>query len=74
LITSNYLISSFFLLGLTLYEAAGGGPLPKNGEEWHSIRDGKLKSFPHFSNEFNNLLKVCIYVSYLVIKSDFNSF
>jgi len=46
-----------FALGLTLYEAAGGGPLPKNGDEWHSIRDGNIKTFDHLSLEFNSLLK-----------------
>lgn len=50
-----------FALGLTLYEAAGGGPLPKNGEEWHSIREGKLKPLPHLSTEFINLIKKMIH-------------
>ncbi|KAF5291791.1 hypothetical protein FQA39_LY14279 [Lamprigera yunnana] len=31
-----------FSLGMTCLEAAGSGPLPKNGEQWHKIRDGKL--------------------------------
>lgn len=50
-----------FALGLTLYEAAGGGPLPKNGEEWHSIREGKLNPLPHLSSEFINLIKRMIH-------------
>ena len=49
--------ADIFALGLTMFEAAGGGPLPKNGPEWHEIRDGNLKDLP-YSREFNDLLKV----------------
>jgi hypothetical protein len=45
-------------VGLTIYEAAGGGALPKNGEEWHTIRRGMLKELPHCSQDFNALIKV----------------
>jgi hypothetical protein len=24
--------------GLTVYKAGGGGPLPKNGEQWHAVQ------------------------------------
>jgi wee1-like protein kinase len=41
-----------------MYETGGGGPLPKNGEEWHSIRKGKLKELQLYSRDFNDLLKV----------------
>ncbi|XP_073990361.1 wee1-like protein kinase isoform X1 [Rhodnius prolixus] len=58
---SNLTKVDIFALGLTLYEAAGGGPLPKNGEEWHNIREGKIEHFPHLSNEFNNLIKRMIH-------------
>jgi hypothetical protein len=44
--------------GLTIYEAGGGGPLPKNGEEWHSIRKGMLKELQHYSQDLNQLIKV----------------
>lgn len=47
-----------FALGLTLYEAAGGGPLPKNGPEWHNLRDGKVPDISQLSREFNDLIKV----------------
>ncbi|KOB70082.1 Sid-1-like protein2 [Operophtera brumata] len=46
-----------YKIGLTLFEAAGGGPLPKNGPEWHAFRDGKLPDLPALSRDFNQLLK-----------------
>ncbi|KAJ8315702.1 hypothetical protein KUTeg_007852 [Tegillarca granosa] len=46
-----------FSLGLTIYEAAGGYDLPKNGQRWHAIRRGELPPLRHLSEEFNNLLK-----------------
>lgn len=45
-------------VGLTLFEAGGGGPLPKNGPQWHAYRDGHLPGLPQLSREFNQLLKV----------------
>lgn len=53
--------ADIFALGLTMYEAGGGGPLPKNGEEWHNIREGKLKEWQHHSQDFNNLIKQMIH-------------
>lgn len=50
--------ADIFALGLTVYEAGGGGPLPKNGPAWHEIRQGKLADLPHCSRDLNNLLKV----------------
>lgn len=50
-----------FALGLTIYEAAGGGPLPKNGPEWHEIRKGNLKELPRYSRDLNELLKVLLF-------------
>ncbi|CAG9134337.1 unnamed protein product [Plutella xylostella] len=49
--------ADIFAFGLTLFEAGGGGPLPKNGQQWHDIRDGKLPDLPRLSREFNQLLK-----------------
>lgn len=49
--------ADIFAFGLTLFEAAGGGPLPKNGQKWHDYRDGKLPDLPNLSREFNDLLK-----------------
>lgn len=51
--------ADIFALGLTMYEAGGSGPLPKNGDEWHEIREGKLKELP-YSRDFNDLIKVSI--------------
>ncbi|XP_033332534.1 wee1-like protein kinase [Megalopta genalis] len=50
-----------FALGLTVYEAGGGGPLPKNGPDWHNIRSGNLKELPHYSRDLNELLKSMIH-------------
>lgn len=49
-----------FALGITLYEAGGGGPLPKNGPEWHRLREGKVPNLPNISQEFNDLIKVFV--------------
>lgn len=46
-----------FALGLTIYEAARGEPLPLNGEEWHAIRNGELEPLPGYSLEMQLLLK-----------------
>ncbi|XP_066991438.2 wee1-like protein kinase [Anabrus simplex] len=53
--------ADIFALGLTVYEAGGGGPLPKNGSEWHDIRGGKLKELAHYSRDFNDLIKLMIH-------------
>jgi hypothetical protein len=34
--------------------------LPKNGDEWDRIRDGKLPQIKHCSDAFNDLLTVRI--------------
>lgn len=49
-----------FSLGITLYEAGGGGPLPKNGTEWHNLREGRVPDLPKISRDLNNLIKVCL--------------
>lgn len=54
---TNLQKSDIFSLGITLYEAAGGGPLPKNGPEWHKLRSGQFPDLPNLSKEFNQLLK-----------------
>nr|CAA12274.1 wee1-like kinase [Platynereis dumerilii] len=49
--------ADIFSLALTLIEAGGGGPLPKNGEEWHKIRRGELPYLSNCSPAFNELLR-----------------
>lgn len=52
--------ADIFALGITLYEAGGGGPLPKNGEVWQNLREGLVPYLPSVSRDFNKLIKVCI--------------
>ncbi|CAB3381247.1 Hypothetical predicted protein [Cloeon dipterum] len=49
--------ADIFSLGLTIYDAAGAGPLPKNGDDWHAYRDGKLPALPYISSSLNDLIK-----------------
>lgn len=51
-----------FALGLTIYEAARGEPLPLNGDEWHAIRNGELAPLPGYSLELQLLLKQMVQV------------
>jgi wee1-like protein kinase len=46
----NYIINCF--------TAGGGGPLPKNGELWHQLRNGNVPDLPGISREFNDLIKL----------------
>ncbi|KAK3907459.1 Wee1-like protein kinase [Frankliniella fusca] len=48
--------ADIFALGLTMLEAAGAGPLPKNGPQWLELRDGKLPDLPHYCHDFKQLL------------------
>lgn len=50
--------ADIFSLGITLYEAGGGGPLPKNGPEWHNLRENRVSDLPNISRELNHLIKV----------------
>ncbi|XP_074659603.1 wee1-like protein kinase 1-A [Tubulanus polymorphus] len=52
--------ADIFSLGLTIFVAAGGGELPKNGQEWHAIRRGELPNLNNCSKQFNDLLKSMI--------------
>ncbi|XP_030556858.1 wee1-like protein kinase [Drosophila novamexicana] len=53
---SNLFKADIFSLGITLYEVAGGGPLPKNGPEWHKLRNGEVPAIPTLSKDFNELI------------------
>ncbi|KAL3882485.1 hypothetical protein ACJMK2_028822 [Sinanodonta woodiana] len=54
---SNLPKADIFSLGLTMFEVGGGCELPKNGDLWHDIREGKLPDLPHYSKEFNLILR-----------------
>lgn len=53
--------ADIFSLGVTLFEAAGGGPLPKNGPEWHMLRNGQVPDIPSLSRDFNDLIKLMMH-------------
>ncbi|XP_055546833.1 wee1-like protein kinase [Wyeomyia smithii] len=53
--------ADIFSLGITLYEAAGGGPLPKNGPIWHQLRSGNFADLPGISRELNELIKLMMH-------------
>ncbi|XP_037957827.1 wee1-like protein kinase [Teleopsis dalmanni] len=55
---TNLFKADMFSLGITLYEAAGGGPLPMNGPEWHNLRNGNVPYISTISKEFNDLIKL----------------
>ncbi|XP_046657333.1 wee1-like protein kinase [Daphnia pulicaria] len=57
----NLAKADIFSLGLTIYEMAGGGQLPKNGDEWHAIRQGRLPYNGRYSIELHNLLELMIH-------------
>lgn len=52
--------ADIFSLGITLYEAGGGGTLPMNGDEWQALRNGKVPDLPDLSRKFNDLIKVSL--------------
>jgi len=51
--------SLMFILLLLCCTQASLADLPKNGPEWHELREYGLPSLPHLSVGFNELLKVC---------------
>lgn len=54
--------ADIFALGLTVLEAAGCGPLPKNGDKWHRIRNGELPTLPQtLPRDMIDLLKSMIH-------------
>ncbi|KAK7605448.1 hypothetical protein V9T40_007306 [Parthenolecanium corni] len=60
LLNENYsclLKADVFSFGMMLYEAAGGGPLPKNGDEWQQLRSGDIPYLDKYSSTFNQIIK-----------------
>eukprot|EP01135_Chromosphaera_perkinsii_P002374 Nk52_evm28s222 gene=Nk52_evmTU28s222 len=53
---SNIAKADIFALGMSIYEMCIPGPLPKNGEEWHNLRAGKIPDLPLYSSEFKRVL------------------
>uniref|UniRef100_A0A8C6KXN0 Wee1-like protein kinase n=1 Tax=Nothobranchius furzeri TaxID=105023 RepID=A0A8C6KXN0_NOTFU len=60
--------ADIFALGLTVLLAAGTPSLPRNGAQWHSLREGHLPNLPQkLSPCFTDLLQVvftCICLNY----------
>lgn len=52
--------ADIFALALTVYVAGLLEDLPKNGDEWHWIRQGNLKDLPQCSENFKKLLNVSL--------------
>uniref|UniRef100_A0A3Q3KJ70 Wee1-like protein kinase n=1 Tax=Mastacembelus armatus TaxID=205130 RepID=A0A3Q3KJ70_9TELE len=53
--------ADIFALGLTVLLAAGAAPLPQNGDEWHSLREGQLPKLPQeLSAPFRGLLQLLL--------------
>ncbi|MCL4141206.1 UNVERIFIED_CONTAM: hypothetical protein GTU68_045582 [Idotea baltica] len=50
--------ADIFALGLTIYECTTGRPLPLNGLEWHSLRDGVFQDHPSLSPDLQILLRL----------------
>ncbi|XP_041452735.1 wee1-like protein kinase 1-A isoform X1 [Lytechinus variegatus] len=53
--------ADIFALALTVYLAASGETLPKNGDDWHSIRQGELPPLTHISSDLVHLLQTMIH-------------
>lgn len=49
--------ADIFALGLTVWEAASGNPLPKNGDEWQLFRSENIPYLENYSTDFNNILE-----------------
>ncbi|XP_051807385.1 wee1-like protein kinase 2 isoform X2 [Acanthochromis polyacanthus] len=53
--------ADIFALGLTVLLAAGAPPLAQNGDQWHSLREGRLPNLPQeLSPAFRGLLQLLL--------------
>lgn len=51
-----------FALGLSALECAGASPLPKNGPQWHSLREGQIPPLPQkLTKDLLELIKSMIH-------------
>jgi hypothetical protein len=58
---NNLAKADIFALALTVYVSGSLEELPKNGDEWHWIRQGNLKDLPQCSDRFKKLLLVSLF-------------
>ncbi|XP_015036915.1 wee1-like protein kinase isoform X2 [Drosophila pseudoobscura] len=58
---SDLVRADIFSLGITLFEVAGGGPLPKNGPDWHKLRNGEVPYLSTLSKDFNELIALMMH-------------
>ncbi len=58
-----------FALALTVFVCGSLEELPKNGDEWHWIREGNLKDLPQCSERFKKLLLVGYWLILIMIKT-----
>ena len=50
------------VINMVAFPQGGRGELPKNGSEWHAIRQGVLPDLPQMSADFNSLLRVRVFI------------
>lgn len=50
-----------FSLGITIHEIASCNELPKNGEAWHTLRDGSPPHLPRYSANINSLIELMLH-------------
>lgn len=58
---NNLKKADIFSFGMTLFELVDGRPLPKNGDEWHKLRNGKIPYISKYSRSFNNAIKYMLH-------------
>eukprot|EP00045_Choanoeca_perplexa_P006389 m.54316 g.54316 ORF g.54316 m.54316 type:complete len:565 (-) comp13616_c0_seq1:110-1804(-) len=59
----HLMAADIFALGMTMYEAASGSRLPKNGEEWQQLRGGTVPYLERYSPLLNELLAAMLHAA-----------